>query len=150
MSWVTHSEELVESIAIGESSVYEVDAYWVLRQDIQEMINRAEAIKVSGVRAQWVLEDAIEHLYGAKDALFNTAVFSRTPRKRRSGSRRSGSTSTPCPRFWNRWRSGISQRNSDREKGATALRRCSITFRENLAMPSARGESVCATAIPFA
>ncbi len=81
MSWVTHSEELVESIAIGESSVYEVDAYWVLRQDIQEMINRAEAIKVSGVRAQWVLEDAIEHLYGAKDALFNTAVFSRTPSK---------------------------------------------------------------------
>ena len=79
--WITHSKDLVDSIASGDSSVLEVKSYWVVRQQIEDLLAYAEGLKVSGARAHWVLEDIQDHLYSSREALFNVAVFSRTPRK---------------------------------------------------------------------
>ena len=77
--WRTNSDELVDSIRTAESS--NVAAYWVLRGTISSVLDRAEKMRFESPRAQWVLEDCIEHLYGAKDALFNVAVFGRSQDK---------------------------------------------------------------------
>ena len=79
--WRTNSDELVDSIRTAESSNVGVAAYWVLRGTISSVLDRAEKMQFDSPRAQWVLEDCIEHLYGAKDALFNVAVFGRSQDK---------------------------------------------------------------------
>ena len=79
--WRTNSDELIDSVRTAESSNLGVAAYWVLRGTISSVLDRAEKMRFESPRAQWVLEDCIEHLYGAKDALFNVAVFGRSQDK---------------------------------------------------------------------
>lgn len=81
MTWTTHNKEIVASLQGGEAGVLEVDAYWVVRQEVSDLLDRAESMTAEDIRVKWVLDDVIDHLYGAKDALFNTAVFSRTTTK---------------------------------------------------------------------